>query len=88
MITGSCFIQHLTNGVSPRMEGSRYTIPQRLTVAGEATAKSCTSNIIVISCTGSGTDKESGTGEEEEEEEENGYKWIGGREWGRQKKKN
>ena len=32
------------------MEGSRYTMPHRLTVAGEATAKSCTSNIMVMAC--------------------------------------
>jgi hypothetical protein len=30
------------------MLGSKYTMPQRDTVAGEATARSCTSNIMVI----------------------------------------
>lgn len=40
--------QHSVNGVRPRILGSRYTMPQRETVAGDATAKSCTSNIIVI----------------------------------------
>lgn len=45
---GRCFSQHSTNGMSPRMLGSRYTMPQRDTVAGEATARSCTSNIMVI----------------------------------------
>lgn len=40
--------QHSTKGISPRMLGSRYTMPQRDTVAGEATARSCTSNIMVI----------------------------------------
>lgn len=42
--------QHSTKGMSPRMLGSRYTMPQRDTVAGEATARSCTSNIMVIAC--------------------------------------
>ena len=37
---------------SPKILGSRYTIPQRLTVAGEATARSCTSNMIVITWEG------------------------------------
>lgn len=32
------------------MLGSRYTIPQRLTVAGDATERSCTSNIMVMFC--------------------------------------
>lgn len=45
---GRCLSQHSTKGMSPRMLGSRYTIPQRDTVAGEATARSCTSNIMVI----------------------------------------
>ena len=35
-------------GRHPRYTGSKYTIPHRLTVAGEATARSFTSNIIVI----------------------------------------
>ena len=39
--------QHSTKGDRPKMLGSRYTMPQRDTVAGEATAKSITSNIIV-----------------------------------------
>lgn len=37
---GSFLSQHSTKGMSPRMLGSRYTMPQRETVAGEATARS------------------------------------------------
>ena len=47
---GSCRSQHSVKGVRPRMLGSRYTMPQRDTVAGDATARSCTSNIMVITC--------------------------------------
>mmetsp|Transcript_66780 Transcript_66780/g.204398 ORF Transcript_66780/g.204398 Transcript_66780/m.204398 type:complete len:313 (-) Transcript_66780:505-1443(-) len=36
------------SGHQPRCTGSRYTMPQRLTVAGDATAKSLTSNITVM----------------------------------------
>lgn len=43
--------QHSVNGESPRILGSKYTIPQRDTVAGDATARSCTSNIRVITWT-------------------------------------
>ena len=45
---GTLFFHWKYNGVSPKAYGYMYTIPQRLTVAGEATAKSYTSNIIVI----------------------------------------
>ena len=38
----------VARGCRPVLVGSMYTIPQRLTVAGEATAKSSTSNIMVI----------------------------------------
>lgn len=38
----------MVRGLQPRYTGSRYTIPQRDTVAGEATARSFTSNNIVI----------------------------------------
>ena len=48
MASGSRRSQQDTKGESPRMLGSRQTIPQRLTVAGEATARSCTSNMIVM----------------------------------------
>jgi hypothetical protein len=46
--SGSFRNQQSTNGCKPRILGSKYTMPQRLTVAGDATARSCTSNIIVI----------------------------------------
>mmetsp|Transcript_32450 Transcript_32450/g.97826 ORF Transcript_32450/g.97826 Transcript_32450/m.97826 type:complete len:201 (-) Transcript_32450:5538-6140(-) len=36
------------NGRAPKIPGSRYTMPHRLTVAGDATVRSSTSNIIVI----------------------------------------
>lgn len=48
---GTVFNQHSVNGVRPKILGSKYTIPQRDTVAGEATARSCTSNIRVITWT-------------------------------------
>ena len=38
--------QLVSSGRQPRLAGSRYTMPQRLTVAGEATARSPTSKII------------------------------------------
>jgi hypothetical protein len=37
-----------TSGYKPNAPGSMYTIPHLETVAGDATAKSSTSNIIVI----------------------------------------
>mmetsp|Transcript_24998 Transcript_24998/g.71875 ORF Transcript_24998/g.71875 Transcript_24998/m.71875 type:complete len:207 (-) Transcript_24998:4357-4977(-) len=36
------------SGFHPRCTGSKYTMPQRLTVAGDATAKSLTSNMMVM----------------------------------------
>jgi len=42
------YFQESINGYSPKDIGSMYTIPQRETVAGEATDKSSTSNIMVI----------------------------------------
>lgn len=41
-VGGSAFNQEATSGENPRTSGSIYTIPQRLTVAGEATDKSST----------------------------------------------
>ena len=41
-------IQLLINGSDPSAPGSMYTMPHLLTVAGDATAKSSTSNIIVM----------------------------------------
>lgn len=45
---GNKFIQESIKGLVPIEEGSMYTIPQRDTVAGDATARSYTSNIIVM----------------------------------------
>lgn len=45
---GSFLIQQFIYGCKPNTPGSKYTIPHRETVAGEATARSATSNIIVI----------------------------------------
>ena len=39
-----CSSQEVTNGRQPRSIQSLYTIPHRLTVAGDATARSSTSN--------------------------------------------
>ena len=39
---GSVAIQEAAKGRHPRSVGCMYTIPQRLTVAGEATARSAT----------------------------------------------
>mmetsp|Transcript_162917 Transcript_162917/g.522390 ORF Transcript_162917/g.522390 Transcript_162917/m.522390 type:complete len:210 (+) Transcript_162917:614-1243(+) len=41
-------VQVSINGFQPKCTGSRYTIPHRLTVAGEATDKSLTSNMTVM----------------------------------------
>ena len=46
--SGRSLNQHLMKGLNPNILGSRYTIPHLLTVAGLATARSWTSNIIVI----------------------------------------
>lgn len=40
--------QLVSSGRQPRLAGSKYTMPQRLTVAGDATARSPTSNIMDI----------------------------------------
>ena len=40
--------QEVAKGCKPVEWGSMYTMPQRLTVAGEATARSSTSNIMVM----------------------------------------
>ena len=40
--------QEVARGWRPVEVGSMYTMPQRLTVAGEATARSSTSNIMVM----------------------------------------
>ena len=40
---GRCGIHASTSGRQPSPLGSTYTMPQRLTVAGEATARSATS---------------------------------------------
>jgi len=48
ILSGNYLIQLTINGLVVRETGSMYTIPHRETVAGEATARSSTSNIIVI----------------------------------------
>lgn len=44
---GKCLLQQFMNGLYPKIAGSKYTIPHRETVAGLATERSSTSNIIV-----------------------------------------
>ena len=48
IFSGNYLIQLIINGWVPKETGSIYTIPHRETVAGDATARSSTSNIIVI----------------------------------------
>lgn len=47
-VEGIVFTKDFTSGVQPKISGSKKTIPQRETVAGEATVRSSTSKIIVI----------------------------------------
>ena len=48
IVAGRLSSQETSSGSRPRAVGSMYTMPHRLTVAGEATARSSTSNIMVI----------------------------------------
>ena len=45
---GSVFIQDSFMGSQPMEVGSTYTMPTRDTVAGDATARSCTSKIMFM----------------------------------------
>lgn len=47
-VSGSLASQLASKGSIPSAVGSMYTMPQRLTVAGDATARSSTSNIMVM----------------------------------------
>ena len=92
MVSGRFLSQQRTKGESPRKLGSRYTMPHLLTVAGEATARSCTSNMIVITCREGGGRREEGEGgggggggrRGEGEEGEEGGERRGKREGGRE----
>jgi hypothetical protein len=47
--TGTFLASHeAASGCQPICDGSTYTMPQRLTVAGEAAARSCTSKIMFM----------------------------------------
>jgi uncharacterized Zn finger protein len=46
--SGRVFNHEMTRGQRVKLSGSMYTIPHLETVAGEATSKSATSNIMVI----------------------------------------
>lgn len=49
MATGRVAIQDASMGFQPSKLGCMYTMPHRLTVAGEATARSATSKIMFMS---------------------------------------
>jgi len=48
ILVGRRYNHESTNGYNPKALGSIYTMPHLDTVAGDATARSSTSNIIVI----------------------------------------
>ncbi len=48
MEAGSVFSHDWTSGCHPSIDGSMYTIPQRDTVAGEATSRSIGSKIKLV----------------------------------------
>ena len=48
MVAGRVAIQEVSKGRQPSKLGCMYTMPHRLTVAGEATARSATSKIMFI----------------------------------------